>query len=396
VTSGPGVFGDGTPVPELAPGEQDTSHQTLVDRRVAGLLADRDARAHMRALGRQPIPDGMPLRELLSMPLPEVRYRIDGLWPANGRVICAAQAKTGKTTLRDNLIRSLVDGRPFLDRFDVHEQANAVSVIDVELSQAMLQLWLRDQGIRNDDRVQVWSLRGRASAFDILDDACRAQWAKRLHGTEVLIVDCLGPLLAAFGIAENKNEEVGPWLDAFAALLDEASIADALIVHHMGYGPERSRGASRLNDWPDAMWKLLREEPKPGVPVDHTRYFAAEGRDVAVREGALRYDPIDRHLRMEGGSRSAAKTARDVPVLVAYVADHPDLCKTDLEAQLADEMSTRRRVRDALSAALRDGLLVEVHGPRNRRNIALPGADDAEDEPIRRNPPQPADLFSAD
>ena len=101
------------------------------------------------------------------------------------------------------------------------------------------------------------SRRGRVSTFDILDPDTRSQWAARMRGSNGVIFDCLRPILDALGLDENRY--AGRLLMAIDELLNEAGVPEALIVHHMGHSGERRRGDSRIIDWPDATWKLVRE-----------------------------------------------------------------------------------------------------------------------------------------
>jgi hypothetical protein len=210
------------------------------------------------------------------------------------------------------------------------------------------------------------------ATLDLLDDECRHDWARCLAAAEVgmLILDCLGPVLSAFGLDESSNLDAGRWLLAFEALLTEAGIDEAVLVHHFGHIGERGRGASRLQDWPDALWRLVRAEPKPGEPPEPTRYFSATGRDVDLAEGALRYDPMQRHLTLDGGSRRAAQTGRDVAKVVEYAKGHPDLCMSELQDGLADEIP-RDRCRAAVKKATRDDQLCVHKAGRNRDNYRL-------------------------
>jgi hypothetical protein len=53
----------------------------------------------------------------------------------------------------------------------------------------------------------------------------------------------------------------------------------------MGHGQERSRGDSRLLDWPDVNWKIVKEsqsETDPDEAPGDRRFFSALGRDVNV------------------------------------------------------------------------------------------------------------------
>ena len=224
-------------------------------------------------------------------------------------MLLAAPFKSGKSTLIGNLIRVLVDGGQFLDRFEVRPVGKVV-LIDTELDRRTLRRWLRAQGIRNAAAVTVVSLRGAVSSFDITDPTTRSEWAQSLDGADVVILDCLRPVLYALGLSEDKD--AGRMLVGFDALLAEAGADEGLVVTHMGHQNERARGDSRLLDWPDALWKIVRGgDDDSDDEGRRPRYFSALGRDVAMGEGELTYDDRTRHLSYAGGSRkdSAARAA---------------------------------------------------------------------------------------
>ena len=109
-----------------------------------------------------------------------------------------------------------------------------------------------------DHVADVVCLRGNLGAFNLLDAACRTIWAKRFKnlGCDYLILDCLRPARHARARREPRDRR---FLATFDALLYEAGIPDACLVHHMGHANERCRGDSRLVDWPDSTLKLVRE-----------------------------------------------------------------------------------------------------------------------------------------
>lgn len=340
--------------------QRELYHQRVREAAKAAIRAEIAA-----AVAMPPI---LGLDELLAKQLEPVKYRITGLWPRNGRVVLAAQFKAGKSTTNGNLIRSLVDGDPFLDHFRVERlRAGTVVLLDTELSEQLLQEWFDDQRIVDTDRVKVVPMRGRTASFDILDPERRATWVKILRNLDakIVILDCLGPVLAALGLNEKEGLDVGRFLVALDALLDEAGIEEALIIHHMGHEAERSRGASRLRDWPDAEWKLVRlkDEDENDVSHDSPRYFSALGRDVGVSESLLAYDPSNRHLSLVGGNRKAGKGIKHVEAVVAYVAGHPDLSQNKLEDGLKGSVD-RDAVRSAIGHALKQGRLCIHPGPR--------------------------------
>lgn len=322
--------------------------------------------AAQRAVHRQgtpPIPKPVRLTELLAVPDEPTIYRIDELWPVGARVVLAAQFKSGKTTLRDNLVRSLADGDPFLGAFKVTVPDRTIAVIDNEMDERTTRRWFRDQGVINTDQVHVVSLRDQAASFDILDPHVRAQWAAMLRGVDpgVVILDCLRTILDALGLDESRD--AGRVLVAIGALIGECGADEGTVVHHMGHTGERSRGDSRLRDWPDVEWRLVRADDDPAS----ARYFSAYGRDVDVREGELGYNSMTRRLTLIGGSRRDATVAAVVSDVVSVVgtADHP-LSGREIEEALKGRR-VQHLVRAAVKAAVDDGKLGTQPGPHNAR-----------------------------
>ncbi|QBJ94750.1 AAA family ATPase [Rhodococcus sp. ABRD24] len=289
--------------PPLAPEDAVSNEVQHAVERLRVQQAARELFAREQAADTA-IPAPISLADLLDTPDDPVQYRMEELWPKGGRVVFAASKKSGKTTATGNAIRCLADGGQFLGRFQT-EQVRRVTLIDNELDPRMLKRWLRDHGIHATERVQVVTLRGHISSFNILEPQTRARWAQRLRGSDVVILDCLRPVLDALGLDENR--EAGRFLVAFDELLDDAEVDEAMVVHHMGHSGERSRGDSRIVDWPDALWKIVREDPDDDSSA---RYFSAFGRDVEVHEGMLDYNPATRELTLDDVSRKAVQDER--------------------------------------------------------------------------------------
>jgi hypothetical protein len=345
--------------------------------RLAFRRADQEALRRLAAESRPPIrkPDVRTLRERLARPRPPVQWRIEGWQPAGSRVLVAAQYKAGKTTLVGNLSRSLIDGDPFLDSHTVAAIDRTVGVIDLEMNEHQLDGWYADMKIRNDDRVFVIPLRGNAAAFDILDPGIRTQWAELLKssGCGYLIVDCLRPALDALGLDEHR--EAGRFLIALDALLLDAGIPDAAVIHHMGHVAERSRGDSRIRDWPDVEWRLVREDDDPSSP----RYISAYGRDVEIAEALLGYDGVTRHLSLAGGSRKdAAIRAALVDVLKLLEKSPEALSGRQIQEQVTGDHG-RQAVRDAIKRGIREESILTEPGPR--KSVLHSSA------PVRRSAP---------
>jgi len=130
----------------------------------------------------------------------------------------------------------------------------------------------------------------------------------------------------------------------------------------MGHTNERARGESRLQDWPDAIWRLVRADPDdPSSP----RFFSAYGRDVSVPEGRLSYDESSRRLSYVAGSRADAKTESAKLAVVRILAESAPtpMSQRDLERALAGHHS-QKAVREGAKQAAKDNLVNRRAGDR--------------------------------
>ncbi|MGH6693315.1 MAG: AAA family ATPase, partial [Gammaproteobacteria bacterium] len=306
----------------------------------------------------------------LALPRPETRSRIEGWLPVNSRVMVAAQFKAGKTTLMGNLLRSLVDGDDWLEAADVEPITGHAVLIDTEMAQTQLDDWHRDQGIQADDRIVPVSLRGSLTAFNLLDRSVRTEWAARLRtlGTQYLILDCLRPILDALGL--DEQHEAGRFLVAFDALLVEAAIPEAAVIHHMGHAGERSRGDSRLRDWPDVEWLLVRKNPDAASP----RFISAYGRDVEIPESELAYDPKQRRLKLTGGgTRSDVNIQEALAAVLEVLKDSKPRSFRQLQNEAQRRCGfTRECVRNAIAFGVASKKIVTEPGPRRATLHRLP------------------------
>jgi hypothetical protein len=167
--------------------------------------------------------------------------------------------------------------------------------------------------------------------------------------------------LDSLGLDENRD--AGRLLTALDELLNEAGVPEGMLVHHMGHAGERSRGDSRIIDWPDATWKLVRENPElEGSP----RYFSAYGRDVFRAESLLEYDPQTRRLMLRGGNRQDAANERLMPPLFERLAANPDgMSGRQIEDALVEAGHGRNEVRKAREYAVKRLYLVTSPGAKN-------------------------------
>jgi hypothetical protein len=343
----------------------DDREARALEREVERERARREARRRLDAEERrtQSAPEILTLRERLTRPRPVLVWRIQDWQPRHTRVMLTAAFKAGKTTLVGGLVRSLVDGDMWLDRDLVAPIAGVVAVVDTEMSASQLDEWLRTQRIHADERVVIIPLRGCVAAFDLVNVEVRASWATRLRAlhVEYLILDCLRPVLDALGLDEHG--EAGRFLVAFDALLSEAGISEACIVHHMGHTSERARGDSRLRDWPDCEWRVVRQDEDPASP----RFISAYGRDVDVPEIQLAYDDATRRLTIAGGSRRDAKARAALVDVVAILRGQGALSGRAIKAALDGGEHARDTIEAALVLGVRIATLQTEAGPRRSK-----------------------------
>jgi hypothetical protein len=281
------------------------------------LLDDaRDVLAQRKAGQAAPL-EAHSLAAFLAQPDEQVAYRIDKLWPINGRVLLAAAAKAGKTTMVMNLLKALADGGTFLGCYDVQQVDDGTIVyLNMEVSATQMRRWMRRAGIVNADRIHVANLRGQISAVTLATQAGRdrvSEWLRSVNA-RVVVLDPLAPLLGALGLEEKENSDIARFFAWWSETLYDAGVTDDFICHHAGWDGTRSRGASRLVDEPDAVWTINRDKAtdEDGDDVyenNEPRFLKAVGRDVDLPESELRFDGVTGELTLGDGNRKALRMA---------------------------------------------------------------------------------------
>jgi hypothetical protein len=326
--------------------------------------ARREARRRLDAEEQQPVddPDILELDRWLDEPDDPIRWRIQDLMAIQARVLVAAQFKSGKTILVTNLLRSLVDGDPFLGRYEVTPITDGkVAALDFEMSPRQFKGWTKDQRIENRHRIIALCFRGRAASFNILNNEVRHRWAERFRAQRVrfLTLDCLRPIFDALALDEHKD--AGRFLVALDMLCDEASIPECWVVHHMGHDGERARGDSRLRDWPDVEVRLVRETDDPAS----ARFISAYGRDVDLPESRLDYDTISRRLTVAGGNRHDVKVEADLAEIMRTLvhSEQPLSQRAVIRALEASGSDlSERRARTAIKLGVRKKDILTENG----------------------------------
>jgi len=284
----------------------------------------------------------------LTLPDLPVEWRVKGMLGAGHNAILVAGRKVGKTTIVNELVRSLVDDEPFLGRFEVSPADGSIAIFNYEVEQHQYRRWLREVGLTNPERVHVLHLRGRS--LPVADPRVRAwitAWLRERQ-VETWIID---PYSRAYvGSLDNGNDEaqVSRFLDHLDVVKMEAGVGQLVMpVHtpkaHVESGEETAIGSQRLEAWPDAIWYLTREI-YPGTE----RYLRAEGRDVDHPEEQISYDSASRRLALGGWSRATTRRNADAQALIDYVGANPGQGQNEIRTALAWGQG---RFAKALSAA---------------------------------------------
>jgi hypothetical protein len=245
----------------------------------------------------------------------------------------------------------------------VEKVTRRVIYLNMEVGTRTMRRWLQDAKIVNTAAITVANLRGKAAALSLNSEAGRKKFGQWLadNDSEVVILDPLAPVLASLGLDENSNADVATFFAWWSEALMLGGVVDDLVVHHAGHGGERSRGASRLLDEPDAVWTLTKDSdfaessddnPLPALP---TRYLSAYGRDVELLPEALKFDMESRQLTLTGLSRSAMGRNDVERAIIGLMSDLRLRTKNEIVKMVKGD---RNNAWDACDALIDAGKLV--------------------------------------
>jgi hypothetical protein len=352
----PAAVADGTPVPALITAEQ--RHGIAVAAEIATQRARREAKRLLdeeEAAATFRVPPSRPtLADELKIPPKPVSYAIDELLPAGGNALLTAQYKAGKTSVVNDLIRAYCDSVPFLGKYHVDPAPGRIAVFNYEVGEDQYREWLRALGLQHPERAVVLNLRGfRVPVTTPTVEDWVVAWLQE-HEVSFWVVDPFARAFTGCGDSENDNTAVGAFLDTLDVIKARAGVRDLVLPTHTGrmehdQGQERSRGATRLEDWADVRWLLTKGDTEETA---ETRFFRATGRDVEVPEGRLDWDEADRSVKHAGGDRKhTAKRQREQAVLM-YVQDNPGSSQNTIEQNVVGKAA---EVRAALKSLVSSG-----------------------------------------
>lgn len=302
------------------------------------------------------------LADELTMPEDPVTFRVSKIIPSGANVVITAQFKAGKTTLVNNLVKSLVDGKEFLGHYPVQRLDGRVGVLNYEVGAQQYRRWLRETDIVNTDRVALLHLRGLRMPLTTghVEDWL-VGWLVR-NEVEVWMLDPFARAITGCG-DESSNADVGLFLDTLDVIKERAGVRELVMPAHTGrgeqeVGKERARGATRLDDWADVRWILTKDD-------EARRYLSCTGRDVEEAEQPLRYHPEDRSLTLVvGGSRRGNRRNDMQGQVVGWLRNHPGSGVNDVCRAFPNR---KAEITALLKAAVEVGLLRVQDGPNSSK-----------------------------
>ncbi|MGN7964909.1 AAA family ATPase [Microbacterium sp. 22179] len=309
------------------------------DERIEEVLENmriqREARARLAAEFAKASFSGftsVSLREALAKPREVKPAIVRGLQMQGHKATLTAQFKAGKTTLAGNLVRSLADSEPFLERFEVADLPGNIGIFDYELTEDDAFDMYAALGLRNTDRVFLESLRGEG--FSLANEFHREQAVRWLTERDIVywVIDPFGRALRGFG-SENANDDVRVFLDTIDEVVERTGVIGTLMPVHTGrmqheVGAEHGRGATVVDDDADARWLLTRDN-------NGRRFFRAEGRNgVGVEEVSLEFEAATSRLSTGTVTRAQSKGERLLPSIEDYLVLNPGAGTNDIRKEV--------------------------------------------------------------
>jgi len=339
---------------------EDPTIKALVAERVSKALIEEQVDRAVKAIEHSAeggLPGSWSLDDFLTREFEETGFIVDRLMKYGTNVHLVAAAKTGKTNVAINLVKALADGGKFLGVFETKPIKGRICMMDFELDERQAQDWLRRIGIKNTSKVEVYPLRGMPNPFRSLDAMRELEEVLRLLEIEFLILD---PFSSIYSGDANSNTEVKAFLKEIDGFKLRSGVQHLVIAVHAGRNQGQTRGASTLDDHPDALWYLQKAEEK--------RYFKAVGRDIDVSEAEIIFEPSTGEITFLEFSKKADPMRSMMVKILSYVQKHPGCNASDIESGVRGGNTYKTKARKQL---VEMGALVEQRGAGGSKTYIL-------------------------
>lgn len=333
----------------------DPLFQGIVDQELGTIIAKDYAKSKFEemkfAQEGEPV-KAISLAALLATAIPKSKWLVDGLLMKAGKIFFAAQAKAGKTTVTLALLKALVDGLPFLGKFQVEVPEGRIGYMNLELTEGQMQEWVSRQNIKSVDKVHFWNLRGKPNPFR--SPTSRNHLIQEIQelGIKTLIIDTFAKI---FPGEANNNSEVNRFLIMLDDVLDRAGVEQLVMLVHAGNDASKIRGATALTDHPDGIWYLINDDQK-------NRYFSAIGRDIEISEGQIIFDKTTSELSFTGAGKRATRDLSSREKIIEFVKANPGSNVSAIDESIGGQKAFKIKIRKQL---VKEGLLTVRKGPNN-------------------------------
>lgn len=329
------------------------------ERQVMRMRAQKAARRLVASEAFVPFDFADNFEDEMAIAPPEVKWTIEGLHVEGGNSTIIAGFKAGKTTMMHSLIRSLVDGAPFLGEHAMREIDGRVMYWNFEVPDNLAKADLARAGFMNRKKLTHWPLRGLH--LDIMDDIAAEWCVKQMQRLEIEVW-ILDPYSGAYNGNENDNSEASAFTKRVDEIKYQSGVRDLFMPVHTGgaqveFGSERARGATKLDDWADHRWILTRDAET------QVRYFRAEGRGGMNfdKERALAYDLVKNELRYSSTILGTRKTADEEKLsreILLFIEANPGCTQNGIENGVDGNASKKRTAVKRLKADRKIGIVV--------------------------------------
>lgn len=295
------------------------------------------------------------LADGMSNPPEKAKFLIEGLAGIKHNVVITAQYKVGKTAFTvASLARALCDGTPFLDQFPVPTEGRVVGHWNCEMEGfELLDDYMRPAGFNHPERMHVANLRGYGvNILTPLGKAWAVSWLKERQ-VQVWTIDSLARLLRMAGVKEKENDEVLNVLMAIDEIKVEANVDVCFVIAHTGRadqeeGKERARGATVIDDWPDARWIMTNDG---GV-----RFLTVEGRGVKLQCTSLDFNHDTQCSALGVAGKGDVRADGAVQAVLEIVRANVGLAKEPLVKRVCERLRVRAPMaREYIDDAIENG-----------------------------------------
>ena len=294
------------------------------------------------------------LADLKLSPPDPMKYLIKDILGVKHNGVLIAQWKTGKTTFAMDLVKSLVDGDPFLGQFEITKRCRVVFwSLEVEMDELTRDFALPMQ-FQHDTDLLVFD--GVGHGVNILTEAGKKYTVAQLNGYDVWVIDSLSVLAVWAGVNIDKdNVDTRRLFAAIDEIKARSGVQVSFVLAHtpraeMQEGKERARGASAIDEHAGARWILTEDG---GV-----RFLSVNGRGVALRQTSLVFDAETKRSAIGGETRAELADENNVQAVVTLVRGAPGLSKLKLTEMVKRRLNCgAAAARDAIEESVENGWL---------------------------------------